>query len=112
MDYTVKTNIFRAKMANRNHLQLICRMMGRDKAQQWFQIYYPLLTDISNMQELEMEKTALKLLWPNCKDCQAPAVVWSSSPLNKWLQANAESCLVLVFRTFFVTKKLMCPFWN
>lgn len=44
MDYTVKTNIFRANVANRNHSQLICRMMGRGRAQQWFQIYYPLLT--------------------------------------------------------------------
>lgn len=39
MDYTVETNIFRAKMANKNHLQ-----------QQWFQISYPLLTKTSHFQ--------------------------------------------------------------
>lgn len=47
MDYTVKTNIIRANTANRNHLQQIQRMMGRSRAQQWFQIYYSLLTDTS-----------------------------------------------------------------
>lgn len=77
MGYTVETNIFRANVANRNHLQL-----------QWFWVSNPLLRDfyISNMQLLETKQKALKCLWPSCKDWQVLAVVWSFCPLNKWPQ--------------------------
>lgn len=65
---------------------------------------------ISNMQKLETKQKALKCLWPTCKDCQVPAVVWSFCPLNKWPQLMQQ--VILEFRAFFHGQLVMCSFWN